>query len=591
MARFPPPPARPASPRPEFPDVIARRPLVLAAIAAVLCASPTLAADPFRAMQNQNVRTKDQKIARPYHFGSQGPNSTFSNSTGHSNRLIPAYVFGRKADLRSVAGANSVYRDRDRLAKLYGSLPPHTHNPGADYFDQSDLYRVQKDAVDKGVKHVFIVWFDGMDWEATRAAAIAKTGKVYAEGKGSGLSFQDYSAEGSAQYGYFVTSPTHDQSVRDPDAQTVKIDLEKSLPGGYDPRFAGPNPWTPGEFLAKVPSYLQGEYSNKAAREEAARLGGVIHAVTDSAPSAAEVASGVKSYNDSINVAEDGRTVETLFAWLQREKGWKVGTVTSVPFNHASPAAMYAHNVDRDDYQDLAREMLGLESIVQKDGKGPRMPGLDVVMGAGYGQVLADSHLKVQGKNAVKDQNLYIADDDRRAIDVKNGGNYVVVTTQLEVKGDEALARAAEEAARDDRRLFALFGTNVPHLPYRTADGDFRTAAGVKGTRESYTVDDLYENPTLADMTHAALKVLGSRKDRPFALFVEAGDVDFALHDNNLDNAIGAVLSGDVAVQVVIDWVEKNSNWDDSILIVTSDHGHYLVIDDPEALAKAARGE
>ena len=88
-------------------------------------------------------------------------------------------------------------------------------------------------------------------------------------------------------------------------------------------------------------------------------------------------------------------------------------------------------------------------------------------------------------------------------------------------------------------------------------------------------------------MTEAALTVLARRPDQPFALFVEAGDVDFALHDNNLDNAVGAVYSGEDAVHAIIDWVETHSNWDDSLLIVSSDHGHYLVLDDPKALAGA----
>ena len=103
------------------------------------------------------------------------------------------------------------------------------------------------------------------------------------------------------------------------------------------------------------------------------------------------------------------------------------------------------------------------------------------------------------------------------------------------------------------------------------------------------TAADRREQPTLVDLTNAAIAVLASRPGRPFALFVEAGDVDFALHDNNLDNAIGAVISGDAAVRAVIAWVEKNSNWDDSALIVTADHGHYLVLDDPRAIAGAAR--
>ena len=40
------------------------------------------------------------------------------------------------------------------------------------------------------------------------------------------------------------------------------------------------------------------------------------------------------------------------------------------------------------------------------------------------------------------------------------------------------------------------------------------------------------------------------------------------------------------AVRAVINWVEKNSNWNESVLLVSSDHGHYLVVDDPQALAK-----
>ena len=39
----------------------------------------------------------------------------------------------------------------------------------------------------------------------------------------------------------------------------------------------------------------------------------------------------------------------------------------------------------------------------------------------------------------------------------------------------------------------------------------------------------------------------------------------------------------------IVQWVEKHSNWDDSAVIVTADHGHYLVIDDPQALAGTAR--
>ena len=89
-------------------------------------------------------------------------------------------------------------------------------------------------------------------------------------------------------------------------------------------------------------------------------------------------------------------------------------------------------------------------------------------------------------------------------------------------------------------------------------------------------------------MTTAAIRVL-STNPTGFWLLVEPGDVDWASHDNNLDNAIGAVNSGDAAFRVVTQWVEANSNWDETLVIVTADHGHLLLIDDLDALAKMRR--
>jgi alkaline phosphatase len=550
--------------------------------ATVVAATFARADDRIKALQTAAVANANVKMPRPYHFGSQGPGDVFSNHASHTNRLIPVYVFGRKARLDAVTGANSVYRDADKLRALYGFLPEHTVNPTADYADQSDLYRVQKDAVAHGVKHLFILWFDGLDWPTTQAAAIARTGKVYTEGKGAGLFFQDYSAGGSATYGYFVTNSTHDRNRPDVNDQAVQIDAG-GLEGGYDARIAGPNPWQLGPLGLRAPGYIKGQGATAADRDGVKQVGGVLHAYPDSAPTAAEFATGVKSYNNGINVAEDGRMVPTLFQTLQGQ-GWKVGTVTSVPFNHASPAAMYAHNVYRDDYQDLARDMLGLRGIGQSTGRDRRHPGLDVVIGTGFGQEASANSLKAQGKNGVAG-NVYLTDADREAIDARNGGDYVVAHTERGIRGAAALADAAAIAASRGKRLFGFYGSKAfNHLPYRTADGRYDPAPNLGGGMENYTQADLDEQPTLTDMTRAALTVLESTPDRPFALFVEAGDVDFGLHSNNLDTTLGAIYSGEEAMHAIVDWVEKHSNWDDSLLIVTADHGHYLVVDEPEAL-------
>ncbi|MCS5617732.1 MAG: alkaline phosphatase, partial [Pirellulales bacterium] len=107
------------------------------------------------------------------------------------------------------------------------------------------------------------------------------------------------------------------------------------------------------------------------------------------------------------------------------------------------------------------------------------------------------------------------------------------------------------------------------------------------GSHIHYSEAEIEESPTLAEMTAAALEVLGGRGR--FWLLVEAGDVDWGSHANNIDTAIGAVRSGDAAFQTVVDWIERHDAWDDAAVIVTSDHGHLFVLTEPAAFAAEPR--
>ena len=71
---------------------------------------------------------------------------------------------------------------------------------------------------------------------------------------------------------------------------------------------------------------------------------------------------------------------------------------------------------------------------------------------------------------------------------------------------------------------------------------------------------------------------------------IEAGDVDWANHQNNIDNSIGAVLSGEEAFARLVSWIESHGGWKETCVIVTADHGHYLVLDKPELLTGKAVG-
>jgi len=491
--------------------------------------------------------------------------------SSHSMRLVPVYTFGTAnaapgGRLADYQGTHSVYRDEAKLRSIYGYLPENSVNPEADYLDNTNIAELQRAALAGGRKYIFLVIFDGMDWQTTEAAAIYASGDAsQTAGRGHGLHFLDYTADGTTEFGAMVTAP-HNEGTK------VDVNLQKVLnPGGamhsgYNAAKAGPNPWTPGadpNYLISTPGNGYGE-----------------HTYADSAATATAMTSGVKTYNDVINRDAVGEPVETV-AHEAQALGYAVGAVSSVPISHATPAAAYAHNVSRDDYQDLSRDMLGQPSVSHPDVP---LSGLDVVLGGGYG--VEGGNAKSQGDNYIKGW-AYIAQETIDRASVENGGRYTVVERTPGRNGSDLLRDAAGRAAEDHTRLLGLFGLGDQkgHLPFQTADGDYHPTVG-KSAAETYTEADLSENPTLADMTTAAIQVLSAR-ERGFWLMVEAGDVDWANHDNNLDNSIGAVFSGDAAVRAITDWVEANSNWDESLLIVTADHGHYLNIDRPGKIAQA----
>lgn len=494
-------------------------------------------------------------------WGYWGPSpDTYSNWTTHSNRLIPVYTFGIALD--SVCGANSIYRDAERLKKLYGHEPTETVNANAVYFDQTDIYRLQKQALAAGKKKIILMVFDGMDWQSANNAAIARSGKIYTEGKGTGLSFQDYAPPGLVtDYGYMVTSPANEGTNVNVDDQ--KVTKRGELLGGFAWQSLGEFPWS----KAKDALYPIGK-------------GMPVHAYTDSSSSASSMTAGVKIYNDSVNVDPFGRPATTLAMELQ-EQGFAVGAVTSVPISHATPACAYAVNVHRDDYQDLTNDMLGVPSISHPGG----MSGMDVVIGCGWGETKAEDG--AQGKNFVPG-NRYLTDATLKAIDATQGGKYIVAQRTPGKAGTEVLRESVVRAIAENRRLFGYFGVKGGHLPFQTADGQYDptvSAGTLKGKpdNEVYTADDVRENPKLQDMAIAALEVLNAKGER-WWLMVEAGDVDWANHANNIDNSIGAVYSGADTFSAITKYLEEHKMWDDTIIIVTADHGHYFHLVDPTVL-------
>jgi len=105
----------------------------------------------------------------------------------------------------------------------------------------------------------------------------------------------------------------------------------------------------------------------------------VMDCYTDSAAAATAMATGTKTYDGGIGVDINGDPVKNIVEAAEA-KGKATGAITSVPFNHATPAGFVAHNKSRSKYKDIGDEMI-LKS------------GADVIMGAGHPWYDADGIL------------------------------------------------------------------------------------------------------------------------------------------------------------------------------------------------------
>lgn len=79
--------------------------------------------------------------------------------------------------------------------------------------------------------------------------------------------------------------------------------------------------------------------------------------VTDSAASGTALSTGSKTNNGRLGVDANGENVNSI-ALAAKESGYTVGVATTVCINHATPGAFYAHNISRNNYNEIAQWML-----------------------------------------------------------------------------------------------------------------------------------------------------------------------------------------------------------------------------------------
>ena len=79
--------------------------------------------------------------------------------------------------------------------------------------------------------------------------------------------------------------------------------------------------------------------------------------ITDSAASGTALATGNKTNNGMIGMNADSVAVKSVLS-MAEEAGMATGLVATVRITHATPAAFYAHQINRGMYEEIAAEML-----------------------------------------------------------------------------------------------------------------------------------------------------------------------------------------------------------------------------------------
>lgn len=288
--------------------------------------------------------------------------------------------------------------------------------------------------------------------------------------------------------------------------------------------------------------------------------------VADSAPTATAILAGIKTWNGVIGIGPEvrpgdcasgrGHELSSLLT-LAQGSGRATGVVSTTRITHATPAATYAHTVDRDweADADLTAEAraAGCKDIARQMVENPEGARLDVILGGGRRMFMPDTAADPEyadKKGSRTDRRDLIGEWRRRT-----RGRYVWNAEQL----------AALDPKRD-RRVLGLFEPD--HMRY---EADRR--------------GDKAGEPSLAEMTRAAIGMLRSDPDG-FVLMVEGGRIDHAHHDGNARRALEDAIALDDAVRAALELVDLQ----DTLVVVTSDHSHAFTISGYPARANPILG-
>jgi len=266
---------------------------------------------------------------------------------------------------------------------------------------------------------------------------------------------------------------------------------------------ANPTPENPPVPL--FPSFTRFPEMGIAATQDASKF------IADSASAATAIASGVITLDGALGMDAFGNPVPSIAELLRDQKNYKIGLVSSVSIDHATPSAFYSHLLNRRNYYDIALDLIA--------------SGFDYFGGGGF-------------------RLPYGMDGDMPGIlEQMEEAGYTVANTYEDIAA----------LGSDSGKVIAI----APVL-----DNDRGDAALL------YTIDRSEDDMSLSDFVRIGIDVLHG--EQGFFMMVEGGKLDWACHGNDAATMIMEIHDFYSAVGVAVEFAEKYP--DETLIIVTGDH-------------------
>ncbi len=246
--------------------------------------------------------------------------------------------------------------------------------------------------------------------------------------------------------------------------------------------------------------------------------------ITDSAAAGTALATGSKTDVGVIAQSSDGKRLTTI-AERAKASGMKVGILSSVSIDHATPASFYAHEKSRNNYASISDQLLTSSFDYFAGGSvkfSSRAKAADTDMATAY----AEYRKAAESKG-------YKFINTREGLDQAKSGDKVIATLEM---------LSEHQYAADG---FAL--------PY---------------TIDRHTITNPNDRVTLAEYTKKGIELLDNEDG--FFMMVEGGKIDWACHSNDAVAAVYELIAFDEAIGVALDFAAEHP--DETLIVVTGDH-------------------